>query len=125
MTEKTRFKPGPFQARTQKTHVPSLKKPTSGYEKPVVTPERVRQEPGGGGNLPPKLGSCGRPPPTLDGQCRSFLFLFVFVSELGPLPKNSGPNPGSFYIWIGVAVDPRRRLNFLKLRYSATAHLHM
>ena len=33
----------------KKTHVPSLKKPTSGYEKPVVTPERARQEPGGGG----------------------------------------------------------------------------
>ena len=43
MTDKTRFKPGPFQARTQKIHVPSLKKPTSGYEKPVVTPERAPQ----------------------------------------------------------------------------------
>ena len=36
------------------------------------------------------------PPPTLDCQRRSFLFLFVFAHELGSLPKNSGPNLGSF-----------------------------
>ena len=101
MTEKTRFKPGPFQARAQKMHVPSLKKHLRlrkarchAWKGPSET-----REPGGGGsggNLPPQLGSCGGSPPTLDCQCRSFIFLFVFARELGPLPKNSGPNPGSF-----------------------------
>ena len=51
-----------------------------------------------------KLGeACGNllavgalPPPTLDCQGRSFLFLFVFARELGYLPKNGGPKPGSF-----------------------------
>ena len=48
---------------------------------------------GGGGqascpDLPPQLGSCGdTAPSTLDCQCRSFLFLFVFARELGSLPK--------------------------------------
>ena len=35
-------------------------------------------------------------PPNFDCHCRSFLFLFAFVRELGFLPKNSRPNPGSF-----------------------------
>ena len=49
------------------------------------------------GKLAPRtLKLWGRRPPTLDCESRSFLFLFVFARELGSLPKNSGPNPGSF-----------------------------
>ena len=58
------------------------------------------------GNLPSQLGSCGGAAPpqlsTVDNfrlstpNFRSFLFLFVFARELGALPKNSVPNPGSF-----------------------------
>ena len=55
---------------------------------------------GGGGAVgatcPHNLEAVGRRPPTLDCQSHSFLFLFVFARELGSLPKNSGPNPGSF-----------------------------
>ena len=53
---------------------------------------------GGGGQwrqlAPTTLKLCWRRPPTLDCQCCSFLFLFVFARELPP--KNSGPNPESF-----------------------------
>ena len=34
--------------------------------------------------------------PTLDYECHSFLYLFVFALELRFLVKNSEPNPGSF-----------------------------
>ena len=61
---------------------------------------------GSGGNLPPQLGSCRGAPPNF-GLSMS---LFFFARELGSLPKNSGPNPGSFQFWVGVTLDPRRRL---------------
>ena len=63
-----------------------------------------------------------RPPPTLNCRCRSFIFLLVFARELGSLPKNSGPNPGSFSFWIGVTLDPGRRLtpNFKVVPASMT-----
>ena len=56
---------------------------------------------GGGqwGQLAPTtLKLWGRRPPTLDCESRSFLFLFVFARELWSLPKNSGPNPGIFFL---------------------------
>ena len=51
-------------------------------------------------------------PPTLDCQCRSFLFLFVFARELGSLPpKIVGQIRGVFRFgfWVGVILDPGRR----------------
>ena len=52
------------------------------------------------------------PPPTLDCESRSFYFcLFLHVNtEHGSLPKNSGPNPGSFQFWVVVTLDPGRPL---------------
>ena len=48
---------------------------------------------GGGqwGSLPPNFGAL--PPPTLNCPCCSFFF----ACELESLPKNSGPNLGSFW----------------------------
>ena len=62
------------------------------------------REPGGGGQwgqlVPTTLKLWGRrrspPPPTLDCECHSFIFLLVFARELGSLLKNSGPNPVNF-----------------------------
>ena len=47
-----------------------------------------------GTTRPPKLGSFGTVAPSNFGL--SMLFLFLFARELESLPKNSGPNPGSF-----------------------------
>ena len=57
------------------------------------------REPGAVGATPPpnfEALEASPPPPTLGYRCRLFLFLFVFARELGSLPKNSGPNLGSF-----------------------------
>ena len=51
---------------------------------------------GGGATFPHNFEAVGAPPPTLDCESRSSSFLFVFARELGSLPKNSGPNPGTF-----------------------------
>ena len=55
-----------------------------------------------GATCPHNFEDVGAPPPhTLDRQCRSFLFLFVFARELGSLPKNSGPNSGGLVLGRG------------------------
>ena len=35
-----------------------------------------------------------------------FYFYFILVCDIGPLPKNSGPNPMRFQILVGVTLGP-------------------
>ena len=51
-----------------------------------------------GATCPTTLKLWGRCPPTLDSESRLFLFLLVFARELGSIPKNNEPNPGSFLV---------------------------
>ena len=38
-----------------------------------------------------------------------FYFCLFLHVDLGLSPKYSGPNPGSFYFWVGVTLDLGRR----------------
>ena len=81
----------------------SVRKPSKEHVRAVGGPSNQgpgTREPGGG-----QWGQLARttwqavgalPATTLDGQCRYFLFLFVFAHELGSHPKNCRPNPRSF-----------------------------
>ena len=63
-----------------------------------------------GATCPHNFEAVGAPPPTLDCESRSFLFLFVFARELRSLPKIVGQIRevlGRGYLWTPGDVRPQ------------------
>ena len=93
-------------------------------DKKTVPSKQERGSQGAGGNLPHNLEALGAPPPTLECQCRSFVFLFVFAREPGSLLKNSGSKSGEFLTLGRDYLGPRETLapsSQLQSRFHARA----
>ena len=78
------------------------------------------REPGvSGGNFPQTWKLWERPPPQLWTVDVVHFYFYSFLHvNLGP-SKNSGPNPGSFWFWLGVTLNHGRRLPPSKVQSSS------